>query len=343
MSDRAKSAGEKFLEILKQLEEEEKRKVDITAPVNSLRVNEDFTFESSELGRVRMTDHAFSQLCQNVYHYNLPTDYFKNLYKEDPQRFAEQMNYHLRNGRNINRKFRMVMDEDGKQAEVRGIVSESYIPYDNIDALRIFMDTARDLPEYKLANHHIDDRVMFLRFIFPSTERNFGMTVDGGDDRNFVAVDLINSEVGFTSIIANPSVYRLVCTNGLVAKQAEYGFFKQRHMHIDPAKVNERLSKSIVHGVEVGHEILHKFEQARKVKIDNPYEVITEYGKRKALSEKMIREIRNNYDIEAEKSLFGVVNAFTRTARDIKNLERRLDLEKYASKIMDDMLKVKTS
>jgi Domain of unknown function (DUF932) len=334
-----KNAGEKFNEILSKLEAEEKRKSDILTPINSLRVNDDFTFDSSDLGKVRMTEHAFGQLCQQVYNYSLPAEYFKNLYKEDPQRFADQFNFHLQNGKPTTRKFRTMKDEVGGQSEVRGIVSESYIPYDNLDALSIFMDTAKELPDYELATSNINEKMMFMRFIFPETEKNFGRSYDGQDDKNFLALDLINSEVGFTSIIANPSVYRLICTNGLVSKQAEFGFYKQRHMHVDPFQINENLSKSIIHGVETGAEILHKFENARKVVVENPYEMITDYGKRKALSDKMLRTVRNNYDIEADKSLYGVVNSFTRSARDLKNLERRLDLEKYASKIMDDGLK----
>ncbi|PEF30378.1 hypothetical protein CON39_11955 [Bacillus thuringiensis] len=335
------NAGEKFNKILDSLEAEDKRKEDIMSPINSLRVSPDFTFESEDLGKIRMTEHAFGQLCQQVYNYNLPAEYFKNLFKESPERFAEQLNYHLINGKATERKFRTVRDEVGGQSEIRGIVSQSYIPYDNLDALRIFMDTARDLPNYDLKDVHMDDKMMFLRFIFPETEKNFGRSFDGQDDRNFIALDLINSEVGFTSIVANPSIYRLICTNGLVAKQAEYGFYKQRHMHVDPHKVNEDLRKSIVHGVETGKDILHKFEKARQITVENPYELITDYGKRKAMSEKMLRTVRTNYDIEADKSLFGIVNSFTRTARDIKSLERRLEIEKYASRIMDKELKAR--
>ena len=181
---------------------------------------------------------------------------------------------------------------------------------------------------------------MFLRFTFPDTQKSFGKTIDGADDKNFVALDLINSEVGFASIVVNPSIYRLVCTNGMVAKEAEYGFFKQRHMNFDHQTVNDNIRKSMIHGVETGQNILSKFGRAREVKVDNPFEMITDLGKRKALSGKMLKEVRTNFEIENEHSLYGVVNAFTRTARDIKNLERRLDLEKYASKILDDKLKV---
>lgn len=333
------NAGEKFLELFNKLEEENRRKVDVSTAFNSLRVNEDFSFYSEELGKVTMTDYAFGQLCQQVYRYSLPAEYFRNLFKEDPMKFAEQLNYHLEKGKRTERRFRLVQSEDGNSAEVRGIVSHSYIPYDNIDALHIFKDTAKDM-QYDLKNVYMDDKMMFLRFIFPETEKNFGRAVAGQDDRNFLALDLVNSEVGHTSIIANPSIYRLICENGLVAKQAEYGFYRQRHMHIDPSVVNENLRKSIVHGIDMGKEIMQKFELARQVKIENPYELITDYGKKKALSDKMLREVRSNYDIEADKSLFGVVNAFTRTARDIKSLEKRIELEKYASSIMDKELKI---
>lgn len=333
------NAGARFQEVLKKLEAEDKRKVDLILPVNSLRVREDFTFESEDSGIVRLTDYAFNQLCSTVYNYTLPADYFRKLFEENPERFTEQLNYHLANGREVNRKFRMVKDEIGQQAEVRGIVSESYTAYDNIQTLRTFMDTAKHLPEYELKNFHMDDRLMFARVMFPETEKNFGRSYDGQDDRNFVAIDLVNSEVGCASVIANPSIFRLICTNGLVAKQAEYGLYKQRHRSINPYEVTADLKKSIVHGVETGVEMLGTFEKSRKITVANPYEMITEYGKRRAMSDKMLKTVRDNYDIEDDKSLFGVVNGFTRTARDIKNLEKRIELEKYAMSIMEKELK----
>jgi hypothetical protein len=331
-----KSMGDKFKEILAELEEAEKKRKDIVVPVNSLKVNTDFTFESQDLGRVKMTDHAFGQLCQNVYRYALPSDYFRKLYKDDPQQFAETMNYHLQKGKETTRKFRLSGNE------VRGIVSESYVPYDNLDALTLFMDTARELPNYELETSYLNDKVMFLRFKFPTTERTLGKTIDGKDDKNFVAMDLVNSEVGYASMVVNPSIYRLVCTNGMVQKKAEYGLFKQRHINFDPQEINERMNHSILNGVKMGEHMLDRFASAREIKIENPYEEIAFEGKRNRLSDKMLKEVRNNFDIEGEKSLYGVVNAFTRTARELP-VERRIDMEKIASKVLDNGLKVKVS
>lgn len=332
-------AGEKFQEVLKKLEAEEKRKVDLVLPINSLRVNEDFTFESEDTGKVRLTEYAFHQLCSEVYNYTLPADYFRKLFEDNPERFTEQLNYHLVNGRGLKRKLRMVKDEIGEQAEVRGIVSESYTAYDNVDTLRAFMDTSKQLPEYELKNFHLDDRIMFARIAFPETEKNFGRSYDGQDDRNFVAIDLVNSEVGSASVVANPSIFRLICTNGLVARQSDYGLYKQRHRSINPYEVTAGLKKSIIHGVETGVEMLGTFQQARKIVVSNPYELITDYGKRRAMSDKMLKTVRDNYDIEADKSLFGIVNGFTRTARDIKSLDKRIELEKYAMTILEKELK----
>lgn len=338
---KVQSAGEKFNEILERLEEEDKRKVDTIAPINSLRVNEDFTFSGEDVGNVRMTDHAFGQLCSSVYNYTLPADYFKKLYEDDPQRFAEQLNYHLEKGRGVKRRFRMVIDEDKSQAEVRGLVSEQFVPYDNLDVLSIFLDTAKELPEFEVMNDFTNDKMMFLRIGFPTESKSFGTTIDGKDDKNFLALDLLNSEVGSTSIIANPAIFRLVCTNGMVAKQSQYGLFKKRHMHINPVAVNEGLRHSILNGINTGAEMLEKFSKAREVKLDNPYEQLNGYGKRKGLSEKMLGELKSNFETEREKSLFSVVNAFTRTATGITNIDRRLDMEKYASKILDDGLKAR--
>lgn len=341
---RISNGGEIFNQIITRLEDEQKRKVDAVTTLNSLKVNPDFTFESYDLGKVKMTDHAFGQLCSQVYDYPLPVDYFKKLFEDNPQRFSEQLNFHLQNGKGLSRKFRMVKGkENGDPTMIRGIVSEKYIPYDDLDVLSIFVDASKHLPEFEVMNNFSNDNMMFLRIGFPSTSRSFGTTIDGKDDKNFLALDLLNSEVGTTSIIANPSIFRLVCTNGMVQKTADYGLFKQRHIHINPVAVNEGLRHSIILGVNEGNEMLENFEQSRKIKIDNPYEVLDRYGKSARMSNKMIESLKDNFEIEREKSLFAVVNAFTRTATQINNIERRLELEKYASKVLEDGLKGKVS
>jgi hypothetical protein len=129
----------------------------------------------------------------------------------------------------------------------------------------------------------------------------------------------------------------------MVAKEAEYGWYKQRHIHIDKRQVNIDLKKSIVHGVDMGQDILGKFGQARQITVQNPYEEITRYGRKARMSDKMLKTVRENYDIEADKSLFGVVNAFTRSARDLKSVQSRIELEKFASKVLDEGLKAKAS
>lgn len=336
------NAGERFKKILEQMEKEEAQKNDIVVPVNSLRVNEKFEFESEDVGKVGMTDHAFGQLCSELYSYALPAEYFRNLHKENPEWFAEQFNKHLEKGKSVERKLRILggQGEQGNESLVRGIVSPNYVPFDNIDALRAFEASTKDRA-FDLVTSRINDRLMFMRFAFLDTERNFGRSFDGQDDKNYVGLDLVNSEVGLTSVISNPSVFRLICTNGMVSKDAEYGFYKQRHIFINPKQVSLDMRQSIVHGVELGEEMLHNMERARQIKIDNPYELITRHGKKSRFSEKTLRTVREKYDIEPEGNLFSVVNAFTRTATGIKSVQPRLEMEKKASKIMMEELKIR--
>lgn len=332
-----KDAKQKFDELLKKLEDEQKLRKDIPMPLNTLRVNDDFTFRSEETGRVEFTDFAFNQLCQQVTDFTLPADYFKKLYKAHPEKAVADINWHLENGKGATRKLRLTGNE------VRGIVSEQYIPYDNLDALTLFMDTAKreGFNNFELKNDHLSDKIMFLRFTFPDTAVSLGRTIDGKDDKNFLALDLLNSEVGSASIIVNPSIWRLVCTNGMVEKKAQYGLFKQRHINFDPATVNSRIQNSIVTGIKTGEEILDKFGRSRNVKIQNPYEVITHHGQRKAYSDKILKGLRESFEKEPENNLYGVVNAFTRTAQNLGSIERKIEMEQFASKILDEGLGVR--
>ena len=79
--------------------------------------------------------------------------------------------------------------------------------------------------------------------------------------------------------------------------------------------------------------MLETLNNVRKIKVTNPLSVIEELAKKQMYSQNLIDQAKKNFMIEPENSLYGVVNAFTRTARDLPN-ERRLEVEAYAGEIL---------
>lgn len=324
--------------LVTRFEEEEKRKKDFIIPLNEIHINKDMKFESAETGEFSFTEKAFKQLCQSVSpSYTIPYEYMMKLYEEDKEQFASLVNYHLSRATDKEKKLRGIFEEG--ELNVRGIVTPSYTSFDNIDALDTFMKAMKrqGIEDYQIKTSNIREDFMLLRFILPSTMQLFGKTVDGREDWNYMAIDLINGETGNSTLKLVSSAYRQVCTNGMVALDVIDSLDK-RHVGEQKSFV-DGMTSAIRQGVAIGDKTLKELALTKTIQVDNPYQVIQDYAKQIKLSESQTKTVRENYDIEGEGNVMSIINAFTRTARDMKNIDKRLQMEKFASKIMEKELK----
>lgn len=329
--------GEMAVEhLVKRFELEERRKEDIVTPINSIRINKDLKFESPN-GVFDMSEQGFKQLCQQAYDFSLPYDYLMKMYDKDKEQFAQIMNYHLEHGSDKERVLRGVRDEDGNLS-VRGIVSKNYNKFDNMDALDVFMKSMaiQGIDDYQLKTTNIREDGMFLRFVLPSTGVNFGSSYEGKEDWNYISIDLINGEVGNTALKIVSSAFRQICTNGMVALDT-IDSLTQRHS--GQSNLSANMKQAISKGIIIGEKTLEELKIAKGIEIASPYDTITKYAKQAKLSEAQSKKVRENYEIESDHNLMSIVNAFTRTARDLKSIDKRLELERFATRVMSNELK----
>lgn len=325
--------GEMKVEKLMQMfHAEEELKQDIQVKLNEVRVNQDGLFQHGDK-IMQLSEGAFKQLCQQTYNYALPVDYMKKLYDNDKDQFISLMNYHLQNGKDVERNFRTILQDDDS-FKVRGIVSNSYVPFDNTQALEVFQKSMERLghTDYILKTTNVRDNGMFLRFVLPKTGKKFGESFEGHEDWNYVSVDLINGETGMSSLKVLASVFRLVCTNGMVALDVVKGLNK-RHTG-DLGGIVGDMKTTITNGIAIANQSLEDLEKSRNIIVNNPYEEIQKYAKIAKLTEPQAKTVRENFEIEADNSLMGIVNAFTRTGRDITNIDRRIEMERFANRIL---------
>lgn len=325
--------------LVERFEEEEKRKSDFIVPLKEIYVNKDLKFESDKTGEFSLSEKGFKQLCQNLSpSYNIPYEYMMNLYEDDKEQFASLLNWHLGRATDKEKKLRGIVGNDG-ELNIRGIVTPSFTPFDNIDALDTFMKAMKiqGIDDYQIKTSNIREDFMLLRFILPSTMQSFGKTVDGKEDWNYMAMDLVNGETGNSTLKLVSSAYRQVCTNGMVALDV-IDSLNKRHIGEQKSFV-DGMTSAIRQGVAIGDKTLKELALTKGIKVDNPYDVINKYAKQIKLSESQAKTVRENYEIEAEGNVMSIINAFTRTARDMKNIDKRLQLEKFASTIMEKELK----
>ena len=162
-----------------------------------------------------------------------------------------------------------------------------------------------------------------------------GKTVTNLDDILNVGVDVVNSEVGASSLILSPLVFRQVCTNGLrVWKQSEDSS-RFRHAYRTQQQFYTDVVESLDSAIRGGDGLIRTFlEQKSPDKfVASPLKVIEELTKDSIYSKETVDKVKTCYSVEPESNWFGVVNAFTRTARDLED-EKRMEMEQFAGGLL---------
>ena len=321
----------KFDMLKHTLEQEEKTKRDMQVNLSDLFMSKDGLIRRKSRNGVsglELSDYAMTQAFNRI---GIPVKYGKKLMAERPDLVADQFNHWVStDDRGV--LIRMRINEDGT-GFIRGFLSDKYSILDNIQVFESLEKVLQQSPTADLASFYIDDKRAHMRITFPDLTTDFGISTEGKHDVIQVGVDIVNSEVGASSLRVTPLVFRLVCLNGLKVWSADGDPFVQRHIHLTSNELFGRMNTAIVDAIKGGDEMLETLNNVRKIKVDNPLSVIEELAKKQMYSQNLIDQAKTNFMIEPENSLYGVVNAFTRTARDLPN-ERRLEVEAYAGEIL---------
>jgi hypothetical protein len=164
-----------------------------------------------------------------------------------------------------------------------------------------------------------------------------------------------NSEVGAGSLRVEPMLYRLVCLNGLITAQsikryhvgrrnsdfaeldAAAEYFSDSTRQLDDkafwAKVCDVVNG--VFNVERFEGLAQKFAQTGTVALPSPADAVEEVSARFQLSDRETKGVLDNLIAGGDNSLFGLVNAVTRTADDAENYDRAIEIERIGGQIIE--------
>jgi len=333
---KSKNVATRFNEILQQIEEDDRNKMDIELGLNELRMLPTGNIVRKgrdTLNGLELSDYAMTQAFNRI---GIPVRYGKRLFAERPDLVADQFNHWVsQEQRRVLIRFR----NNGNTGIIRGFLSDSYTKLDNRDVMNALHEVVKEIPNAEVEGFYLDDRRTHIRLTLPELSVDFGEavgeTVDGMRDILRVGVDIINSEIGASSLVVSPLVFRLVCLNGLRAWREEGDVFRQRHIHLSSQELFGRMSEAVGSAIKAGDELIERMYEAKKFKVESPLEVIEKLSKKQMYSQQLIETAKTNFMIEPSNDLYGVMNAFTRTARDLKN-EQRLEVEKFAGSLLTD-------
>lgn len=325
-----------FKEVLERIERDSQGKADYLTPLNNLRVDNEGNYSFLRTSEVQgpvtrdipfsATDWAEGQLMGRL---GMPAQYFRKAKEEDPELFRQHFNYWASKAEDVTRLRAKVHGDSGL---IRGAVSDKYSVLDNDTVGDTLMKILKGQEEsYKIEMFHLDDRRLHLRLTYLDLTKPAGILPDGSPDYTRLGMDLVNSEVGAASMNIVAMIWRLICSNGLRGwSRDNENTFIQRHIHLRNVEFQGRMAEAMVNQLRAGQEFLEQYKETQRQTIQNPFSVISELAKEGGFSRQFTDNAKEQF--EGDSTAYGVINSFTRAARDLPN-ERRLEVERFAGQM----------
>jgi len=289
-----------------------------------------------------LTDVAHRQVQQ---HLGIPWTYYEKMLTEAPDLLTVNMNHWLQQDAGS----RMVRTLDNK---VRAFKSDKYRRLDNIDLLTAILPL---FPELNLVvqSCEVTDRRLYVKASRPSMRAEIKGSKQVGDIVE-AGIVVSNSEIGEGSVVVQPLLYRLSCTNGAIrsdtslrklhtgarAGSAEVPYellSDETKMHQDLAfwgSVRD-LTKSALDGVVFAEGVKQIERSAGDVMEARPEAVIEAAAEKFSLSQTEAGDIFRHLVDGGDLSRWGLTNAITRASQDVQEYDRATDLERIGGQVIE--------
>ena len=333
--------GRSLSEVLIELQRQNEAKRDFISPAQMLRLDEDGeTFEITHPSTGAQepfgtTDLFHRQIGSAL---NIPAKYYDAMRFQKPELLAENVNAWFAD-REQNYMVRSMDYGNGRVA--RALLSDRYRRIDNLEIASAVLPLFAGQEGMQIASSEVTENRLYLKIVNARLE----MEVVPGDYVQ-AGVVISNSEVGLGAVSVQPLVYRLVCTNGMIAND-----FGERRAHIGRASKAIEDSFAVYTDETIEAEdkafmlklrdtALAAFQEARFRQIvgrlqdavqaritGRVQDVIELTGKAYDLNQGEQDDVLNYLIQGGDLSLYGLSNAITRASQNIDSYDRATTLE----------------
>lgn len=337
--------GSSLQELAKKLEAEQTHKRDFIAPTTELKFVPEINKEKPEAmlkvnghGSFRLNDIAHGQIASRL---GIPQKYYDRMRGGAPELLATNVNHWF----DTEKEKRMIRTIDGK---ARAFLSDRYRPLDNLDMAQAVLPVLADMG-VTVQSSELTERKLYIKAVTAKVQAEIkrGDVVQAG-------IVVSNSEVGLGSVKVEPMIYRLVCSNGLIAAD-----HSMRKYHVGKAGSEEDLASEFfrdetrkaddkafwmkVRDVVLGSFNLDLFKgmvesmqisTERIIDVD-PVKVVEIVRKEHALPETEGTSILQHLIRGGDLSQYGLLNAVTRASQDVQDYDHATELERAGGDILD--------
>lgn len=274
-------------------------------------------------------------------HLGIPQRYYDKMRTDYPELLRENVNGWFQHSPST----RMVRTLDGT---ARAFLSERYRRIDNHQVALAVLPLISQIVGARVESCELTDSRMYLKVVNPrlTAEIRPGDVVQSG-------IIISNSEVGMGSVNVSPLVYRLVCSNGMIAADSRmrkyhvgrineadngYGIYRDETIAADDRAFMMKIADTVKAAVEqaVFEKIISKMRDATEATMDGKMvpQVVElaskEYNITENESENILGYLINGGDL----SLYGLANAVTRHAQDVESYDRSTELEAIGYRVL---------
>ena len=333
-----------LIALAEELERQKESRMDVIVPSNGIfaqptvddvELNFVVPGENGDEGKVMpLTDWAHNQVSAKL---DIPLKYYRRMREEAPQLLARNINEWLP-ARN---KELMSKPKDRKlllrtlDGSVRAVLSDRYKIMDNHDlllrSLEQFREVGAELHRADLTPNH-----MYIKATVPHTVEEIRK-----GDRVIPGVIIQNSEVGAGAFKVLPFMLREICSNGMIGESTitKIHLGKQRDTGIIKFSQETQIAENATLWLQVRDIIrgtfdpvifkqwVNQLKMGTEVEIEDPVYAVDNVIETFGISDDMKNELLNHFSREGDMTQWGLANAVTRTARDMEDPEKIIEME----------------
>ncbi len=332
-------AGRTLQELAAEIERQSAGKRDFLADTRELTMLT--TSDGSEVhiagsGEFGLRPLAHEQIADYL---DIPRKFYGRLRDGHPALLDHNVNALLRH----EPKRRMVRTLDG---QVRAFLSDRYRRLDNDELAEAILPVLGEIPDVQFPSSEITDTRLYIKAVAP---RVMGEVRKG----DFVQAGVVisNSEVGTGALLVQPLVYRLVCTNGMIAGTAARRYHVGRQVDSTEAlevyrdetlraddqafwlKVRD-VVRAVVEETRFRAIVERLRLSAETPPMADPSHGIEELGRRFHLGEQEQVSVLRHLTLGGDLTQYGALNAVTRASQDVAHYDRATELEAIGGAIL---------
>jgi hypothetical protein len=212
---------------------------------------------------------------------------------------AENLNHWLKEERE--KRETLFCRFDG--SKLRAVFTDRYCALDHTQILSRMMEYG--FSSETEVHYSLDQEILVLKV--PDFSRTFGF----GGDKIVPGISIANSEVGILAFSIEAYFYRLVCSNGLIAKSTVASKF--RHISSKALEEFPHILRQVVYESEHSQR---RLEISTQTRLDNPLVTIGSFNRQFNMTKTEAEAVQHAWEAEQGFTMFHVINAYTRAAHE---------------------------